>query len=76
MTPELRAACAIAVHVVTADGRVLRAGRACLCVLERTGWGWFARLLSLPPLVWLVEGGYRVVATHRPFFARFTFRRE
>ena len=55
MTPELREACRRAVHVVTTDGRVLRAGRASLFVLGQTGYPRLARLLSVPPLVWIVE---------------------
>ena len=70
MTPELRAACRIAVHVHTTDGRWLRGGRACLFVLERIGWPRLARLAATPPLVWLVELGYRVVAANRPVFSR------
>jgi predicted DCC family thiol-disulfide oxidoreductase YuxK len=70
MTPELAAACAKAVHVLTADGQLLRAGRASLFVLGETGHPWLARILGLPPLVWLVELGYVIVARHRSFFSR------
>lgn len=74
MTDALREACARAVHVVTADGTVIRAGRAALYVLERIGWGAFARVLTYPPMVWFVELGYWIVASNRKFFARFMFR--
>lgn len=74
MTDALRIACARAVHVVTPDGRVLRAGAASLRVLERIGFRGTAAVLSIPPLVWLVETGYWVVARNRPFFSRFFFR--
>jgi predicted DCC family thiol-disulfide oxidoreductase YuxK len=74
MTPELERACARAVHVVTADGRVLRAGRASLFVLENIGWGGTARMLALPPFIWIVELGYRIVAANRPLLSRFLFR--
>ena len=74
MTPELRRACARAVHVVTAEGRVLRAGRATLFALAHAGHPTLARVLGWPPLVWGVELGYRIVAANRPFFARFLFR--
>ena len=70
LTPELRAACVQAVHVRTTDGRWLKAGRACLFVLERIGWPHLARFAAVPPLVWVVEAGYRLVAGHRPFFSR------
>ena len=76
MTPELAEACARAVHVVTADGRILRAGRATLFVLERCGYRWTARFMRLPPMVWGAELAYLVVARNRRFFARFLFRRE
>jgi predicted DCC family thiol-disulfide oxidoreductase YuxK len=76
MTPELRLACARAVHVVRPDGRTLRAGRAVVCVIGLLGWGRLAAALSAPPLIWLVEIGYRVVADHRPFFGRLLFRKE
>jgi predicted DCC family thiol-disulfide oxidoreductase YuxK len=76
MTPALYAACERAIHVVKPDGTVLRAGRAALFVLEELGWGWRARLLALPPFVWLVELGYAFVAGHRGFFSRVLFRGE
>ncbi len=76
MTPSLRAACVQAVHVVRANGQVLRGARAWLYVLEHIGWGRFARFLALPPMVWVMELGYRIVASHRSFFARFMFRSE
>ncbi len=65
MTPELRAACRRAMHVLTADGRVLRAGRASLFILRETGNRRLAAVLGLPPLVWLVELAYRIVARNR-----------
>jgi predicted DCC family thiol-disulfide oxidoreductase YuxK len=65
MTPELRAACRRAMHVLTADGQVLRAGRASLFVLRETGHHRLAAVLSLPPFVWVVELVYRIVARHR-----------
>ena len=76
MNPVLSSACARAVHVVKPDGTILRAGRASLFILERIGWGWFARLLRLPPFIWLVELVYWFVARNRPFFARFMFTHE
>jgi predicted DCC family thiol-disulfide oxidoreductase YuxK len=76
MTPELFAACEKAVHVIRADGTILRAGRAVLFILEQIGWGGWAHFLELPPLVWCIEIGYWIVANNRPFFARFLFTRE
>ncbi len=70
MTPELAEACRRAVHVITADGHVLRAGRASLFVLGQTGHPVLARLLALPPMVWLVELGYILVARNRSLVSR------
>jgi len=65
MTGALREACARAVHLILPDGRTLRAGRAVLGVLALLGWERAAALLSLPPLVWIVEAGYRLAARNR-----------
>ena len=70
MTPELRQACSRAVHVLTADGRLLRAGRASLFILDQLGWHRFAAIARVPPLVWLAEAGYRFVAGNRPLASR------
>ncbi len=75
MTQELRRACARAVHVITPAGDLLRAGRALLWVLERTGHPVLARVLALPPLVWAVELGYWLVARNRRLASRVLFRR-
>lgn len=76
MTPELYAACERAMHVIKPEGTTLRAGRATLFILEQIGWGWAARLLALPPFVWIVEAGYAIVARNRDFFSHFLFRSE
>jgi len=76
MTDALAARCARAVHVVAPDGTLLAGGRASLFVLERIGFSKLARVLRRPPLVWLVDLGYAVLARNRPFFARFFFRKE
>ena len=74
MTPALREACSRAVHLITPDGAVLRAARACLWILERTGHPVLARVLSVPPLVWLAELGYWLVARNRQLASRVMFR--
>lgn len=76
MTPEIFEACQRAVHVITRDGQVLAAGQATLFVLGELGWGGWARVLAVPPLIWFVELGYRVVAQNRYFFSRFMFRKS
>ncbi|MEE9274876.1 MAG: DCC1-like thiol-disulfide oxidoreductase family protein [bacterium] len=70
MTDALRLRCARAVHLILPDGTTLSAGRACLGVLSLLGWPRTARLLSLPPLVWIVEALYRLVAMNRGWLGR------
>ena len=65
MTPEMRAACARAVHVIESDGHVLRGGRACMFILRALGWRVTGTIGALPPFVWAVEAAYRYVSTHR-----------
>lgn len=75
MTPELASACDRAVHVVCPDGTLLRAGYGCLVVLRAVGWWWVAPLMW-PPLLWLVELGYQLVARNRILFSKLLFRDE
>ena len=68
MTNELRAACAQALHVLRPDGQASRGGKALLDVLGALGWhaGWLRRR----PLIWAVEGGYRLAARNRGLLSR------
>ena len=74
MSAELATACARAVHVITPDGRILRAGRASLFVLDAVGWRRLAGILGRRPFVWGVEIGYWIVARNRGLFSRVFFR--
>ncbi len=74
MTPQLYEACRQAVHIVTVGGRVIKAGRASLFILEQLGYSkWLIRPLTWPPLIWGVELSYWLVAHNRPFFSKFLF---
>ena len=42
-------------------------------ILRQLGWRW-TWVLSVPPLIWLVEVGYAIFARNRPFFFRFFSR--
>ena len=76
MTEALHADCAKAMWVICADGTRHRGGRAVLHLAEHTGFRRLARVLALPPLIWLVEAGYWVMARNRYVFSRVFFRRE
>ena len=69
-----RSQSARALHVYTAEGQWLRAGRAALFVLARTtpAWRLFAKVTRFPPLLWGVEAGYWLVARNRGRIARWT----
>jgi predicted DCC family thiol-disulfide oxidoreductase YuxK len=72
MTPELYRACTQAVHVITAEKRIIHGGRAVLFVLEQLGYPvWFIRPLTWIPFIWFVEAGYRLIARYRSVLARF-----
>ncbi len=70
MTDELAARCARAVHVITPEGLVLRGGRASLYALDQVGWRRLAAVGAWPPLRWLVEAGYWLVARSRGLLSR------
>ena len=75
MTDELAQRCRTAVHVLTPEGHLLSAGRACLSVLERLGWPTLARVGRRPPLIWGVELGYCLVARNRSWLRSVLGRR-
>ncbi len=70
ITDALAARCARAVHVITPEGEILRGGRASLYALDRVGWRRLAAVCSRPPLIWLVEAGYWLVARNRGLLSR------
>jgi uncharacterized membrane protein YphA (DoxX/SURF4 family) len=74
MTDQLAQQCERAVHVITPDGSLLRAGRASLYVMDVIGWHRFAASFSTRSLVWLAELVYWLVASHREWASRFLFR--
>lgn len=59
-------------HAMTAEGDVVSGARAFIEIWRRTpGWGWAARLLSVPPILWIAEQGYSVFAPRRQAISRF-----
>jgi hypothetical protein len=75
MTPELRKACEGAMHVITADGTVIKGGASIVFIYETLGYG-LVKLGYVPPLSYAIELGYRVVAANRMFFSRLFFTDE
>ena len=74
MTDELRLRAARSVQVVTPEGRYLETAEACLYVLSALGKRTAARILGVPPMVWFLELGYRLIANNRPLVSRFMSR--
>lgn len=77
MNPQLYAACQNAAHIITCDGQIISAGRAGMFVFEAVGYPrWLVRPFTCPPLVWLTELGYKIVANNRSFFSKIMFKNE
>lgn len=75
MTEELRKKCERAIHVITTDGSILGGAKAVMFIKSKTGWGWFAKILSLPPFIWLLQLTYRIVANNRHAFSKWFYRK-
>ena len=58
-------ACHDAIHVVTKDGKIMRAGKAIMFLLQHLGFPILGRIGSWPPFLWAVEFGYFIVARNR-----------
>ncbi|HJP12797.1 MAG: DCC1-like thiol-disulfide oxidoreductase family protein [Nitrospinota bacterium] len=70
MTPALGARCRRAIQFIPPDGRALSSGRAVLGVLSLLGWKKSAAFLSAAPFVFIVEGGYWLIARNRGLIGR------
>jgi predicted DCC family thiol-disulfide oxidoreductase YuxK len=75
MTPSVRELLGTTVVVITSDGKILTRSQAIFFVLEQTGWGWFAKALASPPLVWIMNIGYGLVARNRAWLSAKFFGR-
>lgn len=74
LSPELRQACSQAMHVVKANGEIVRGGRAALFCGRFTRWHQLARIGEWPVFLPFVELGYKIVAANRGFFSDLLFR--
>ena len=76
LAPSLQQACAHAIHVIKADGEMIKAGRAMLfCGLFTPFSGW-ARIGMWPIFLPFVELGYAFVARNRNLVSKVLFRCE
>jgi predicted DCC family thiol-disulfide oxidoreductase YuxK len=65
----LRSDCARAMQAIDTGGVLRRGGRGAVFCLEQLGWTW-ARPLRWPPLLWLTDLGYWLVARNRRLLSR------
>ena len=76
LAPSLREACKSALHVIKADGKVIRAGRAMMFCGTFTRFSGWARLGMWPIFLPFVELGYKFIANNRMLFSKFLFKTE
>lgn len=76
LAPSLREACRHAVHVIKADGTVIKAGRAMMfCGLFTPFSGW-ARIAMWPMILPFIEVGYKFIAHNRMLVSKVLFKTE
>lgn len=76
LAPSLAESCSHAVHVIKADGEVIRAGRAMMfCGLYTRFSGW-ARIAMWPIFLPFIEIGYKFIASHRMLVSKVLFKTE
>lgn len=73
MTPEIYAGASSALYAISAEGEVFRGADGVLFTWEKTGGGWFARLLRYPPFIWIIRAGYWLVARNRGLISKLFF---
>jgi predicted DCC family thiol-disulfide oxidoreductase YuxK len=76
ISPQLRAQCQKAVHVIKSDGEILRAGRAMLFCGEQTRWHQLTRIAGWKIFVPFVEMGYALIAKNRHIVSKWLFTHE
>lgn len=76
LAPSLKESCSHSVHVIKADGEVIRAGRAMMfCGLHTRFSGW-ARIAMWPIFLPFIEIGYKFIASNRMLVSKVLFKTE
>lgn len=70
MTDELFTRSTYEVLLLDPKGRVLGGADAVFAVLGRSKWGFFAKVLGAPPLIWIMRWGYKIVARNRGWISQ------
>ncbi len=75
---EAGVSCAAAMarmHARTADGAVVSGARAFIEIWRRVrGWRWAAKIVSVPPVLWVAERAYDLFAPRRQAISRLVAR--
>ena len=70
MTDDAYKRAAREILVFTTDGRCLGGANAFLFFKQKTGWGAIAAVLRIPPFIWLLQGGYWLIARNRGLISK------
>ncbi len=73
MTDEIFELAKRQVIVISNDGRQFNGADGILFIMERLGWGWFAKFLRVSPLIWPIRCGYWMVARNRGLISKWFF---
>ncbi len=76
LAPSLKEACGDAMHVIKADGTVIKAGRAAMFCGTFTPYSGWARIGLWPMFLPFVELGYAFVARNRNLVSKLFFKTE
>jgi predicted DCC family thiol-disulfide oxidoreductase YuxK len=76
ISPELRAACQKAVHVIKSDGSIISGGKAMMFCGQFTRWHQLARIAQWPIFLPFVELFYKIIAKNRIVMSKFLFTSE
>ena len=76
LAPSLAESCSHAVHVIKADGTVIKAGRAMMFCGTFTRFSGWARIAMWPIFLPFIEIGYKFIAANRMLMSKFLFKCE
>ena len=76
LAPSLKEACSHAVHVIKADGTVIKAGRAIMFCGTFTRFSGWARIALWPVFLPFIEIGYKFIAKNRMLMSKVLFKAE
>lgn len=76
LAPSVAQACQKAVHVIKADGTIIKGGRAMMFCGTFTRFGGWARIALWPVFLPFIEIGYKFIAANRMLVSKVLFTAE